>query len=314
MENKKFINDWHTIVNFGMHKGKQLMDLPEGYIKWITDNMKHGPVYEAVIRINNRKGVTSLISNSPIDSYIPIMKKGGVLPTVERPNDINPALFGSFIEYLVKYNLGLRKNDGVTTYLSQYGLATIPDHLKLFGNIQKPTTRARYIANSFKKEELLPSDICNLSFAHALNISTINEEEASILFKYVLNNQKYFIEYGEKIKECTFLPKLSDDEQETCDKISVGCVIGEIDILSSTDVIDIKCCIKDDLEYYRKQLFAYACLHRLRYGKIITQCKIFNFHTGKIFIMEFGSVSDDIILNHIKNMGKHCKFHSKLFE
>ena len=107
--------------------------------------------------------------------------------------------------------------------------------------------------------------------------------------------------------------KLLEKQQETADKISVGCVIGVIDIIHNTHIIDIKCCSKDDLKYYRKQMFAYACLHRLRYGNIMTHAKIFNFLTDHIYIMSLSNLTDEIALNHVKKMGNHCEYHLKLF-
>ena len=68
------------------------------------------------------------------------------------------------------------------------------------------------------------------------------------------------------------------------------------------------------MDYYRKQLFAYACLHQLRYGKIIKKCKIYNFLTGNIFTMEVENVHDEIIIDYIKKLGDHCAYHVKLFE
>ncbi len=311
-----FTNDWHTIINFGIHKGKRLMDVPSDYLKWILNNVKFGPIRDAVIRINNRKGVVAIIKKQELFNYVPELKEDtdNVLPMIIRPDEIDCSLFGSFVEYFIKYNLGIAKFDGVIQYLALFGLAKLPDHLKMIGDIQKPNTRVKYIAKSFNKEKFDTLDICNISFAHSLTMGSYNENEGTKLYKYVQQNKQYFEDYIDVLKNFPNVPKFIQEEQETCDKISVGCVIGEIDAIYGTNIIDIKCCMNDNINYYRKQLFAYACLHYLRYGKKMTHCTIFNFMTGKIYVMSIQGITDEIATNHIKIMGSHCAYHTKLFE
>ena len=310
---KLFINDWHTVMTYGIYKGKQILDIPKSYHDWILNNHRYGLEYEALVRIKNRRGITNIINEQDVQEYIPKMIEQNVLPIIERPKDIDSALFGSFIEYLVKYNLGLRKFDEVNQHLSKFGLVSVPKHLRLVEPILKPTKRQKYMAESLKKQIYEPRDICNLSFAHALELGSFDEEKAADLFRYILKNHSYFIEYSLKIQNCSILPKLTDSEQETCDKISVGCVIGEIDIIAGDCIVDIKCCQKDDIDYYRKQLFAYACLHRLRYGNKISYGKIFNFLTGKVYTINFQTITNNIAIDHVRNMGNHCIYHTKLF-
>lgn len=311
----EFINDWHTIINFGIHKGERLIDVPIEYFEWMSTNLKYGPVYEAVVRIKNRKGVTELIKHQPIQNYIPVLKRdtNHVLPIIARPEDINFALFGIFIEYLVKYHLGIKRFDEVIEYLALYGMATLPNHLRLDRPTAKPTKRARYIAKSFNKSKYNVLDLCNLSFCHSLLLNPYPNSEYLNMFKYVEENMEYFKNYILVLKNFPDLPTLLDSEQETCDKISVGCVIGVIDLIHNGTIIDIKCCQEDDLNYYRKQLFTYACLHQLRYGKIINSGKIFNFMTGNIYVMDFQTITDEMAKVHIKMLGNHCIYHSKLF-
>lgn len=310
-----FINDWHIIIPFGIHRGKRLIDAPGDYFEWAMNNVKYGPLHEAIFRINNRKSVTQIIKNQITQYYIPHMLEDvdNVLPIINRPNDIDFSLFGSFIEFLIKYNFGIEKFDEVDEYLACFGLAAIPDNLKLIGKIESPDTRAKYIVKSYNKKKYNPLDICNLSFTHALLMNSFDENEGQKLFHYVSKNVNYFEDYILVLKNFVKISKISQEEQETCDKISVGCVIGVIDLIIGTNIIDIKCCSKDDINYYRKQLFAYACLHRLRYGKKMTHCKVFNFMTGKIFVMDIQNIPDDIVLHHIETMGNHCNYHTKLF-
>jgi uncharacterized protein (DUF3820 family) len=313
MTTRKFINDWHTIISFGRHKGSSLLDVPKEYRDWILDKHKYGNEYEALIRITNRVSVTSVIKDQNMELYIPELIKDTTLPKIIRPNHVDAALFGSFVEYFVKYQLGIKKFDEVCQYLAIYGLVNVPAHLKLEGVIQKPDKRVQYIARSFNKKLYDPTDLCNLSFCHALLLNHYNEEDGKILYNYVKDNATYFLNYAQIIQTHPTLPKLLDDQQNTTDKISVGCVIGVIDIITDTCIVDIKCCSKDDITYYRKQMFAYACLHRLRYGNIMTHSKIFNFLTGNSYTMHLSDIPDESILKHIKNMGSHCEYHTKLF-
>jgi uncharacterized protein (DUF3820 family) len=108
----EFVNDYHIIVNFGKYKGLKIMELPGEYQDWILRNVKAGPVPEALKRIKARKGVTTLIREIKTPSYIPeLIEITASLEPVERPKEINPALFGSFIEYLVKSLVGVSIDD-----------------------------------------------------------------------------------------------------------------------------------------------------------------------------------------------------------
>lgn len=312
--NVRFFNDYHVVLDFGKYSGQKIMDLPSDYIEWIMKNHKYGPVYEALVRIENRRRVTSLISNMNVDSYIPNIKEWDVLVNITRPPSLDPGLYGSFIEYLAKYAMGLRKNDEVTELMAMFGYAEMPSHLKLTNGILPANKRIEYIHGSYEKKDKSPADLCNLSFAHSLMTNKgFNEDEAAKLFKYVKANETYYNKYIEYIKMSPYMPKLLESEQETCDKISVGCVVGVIDAISYTEIIDIKCCSDDNIDYYRNQLFTYTALHRLRHGPKITNGKIINFLTGKIFTMDFFGISDQIMAEHIKKMGNHCQYHIKLF-
>lgn len=252
MNKKTFINDWHTIVNFGIYNGKRIIDLPEEYQEWILNNVKYGDVRDAIVRIRNRLGVTTIIKKQPIYDYIPELKEDvdHVLPIIIRPNNINFSLFGSFIEYYVKYNLGIIKFDKVVEYLAYFGLAKLPDHFKLNGDLLKIDMRTKYIAKSFNKDKYDVLDICNMSFVHSLLMNSYNENEGVKLYHYVQQNKQYFDDFSIVLKHFPTIPKFVQEEQETCDKISVGCVIGEIDAIFGSNIIDIKCYEIDDIEYY----------------------------------------------------------------
>jgi hypothetical protein len=316
MDTRTFINDWHTIINFGSYKGQKLIDIPQNYLIWLQDNIKNGPVHDALVRINNRKGVTTIIKKQPIYDYIPDLLEDTdhVLPIIIRPDNINYQLYGNFVEYYIKYNLGIIHFDNVVQYLAMYNLEKLPENLKYNGDFLKPNMRTKYIHKSYNKKKYDVLDICNMSFVDSILMNTYNEEDGVKLFHYVNENKQYFMDYSDVIKNFPDVPRFKQEDQDKCDKISVGCVMGVIDAIYDTNIIDIKCCEKEDINYFRKQLFAYACLYYLRYGKYITKCKIFNIMTGKIFVMDISKLDYIIAMNHVKNMGCFCKSHVKLFE
>jgi len=328
MEMNLFMNDWHTVVNFGTFKGTRLIDLPGRYLEWLfyINNAKFGDLYEIVVRIKNRCDVKLFfltISVSISASYVPdLIQEIDILPIIKKPKKINRFLFNSFMEYLVKYSIDIKFFTEVDIYLANYGLVTLPDNLRsrwkdiLIPDIFMPdkNKRAIYIKKIYDKKIYKPYDLCNLSFASSLCLGTFKEEQANVLLKYVTANNKIFLEYCNKIKDCQLLPKLIENEQFTCDKISIGCIIGVIDAISNDTIITIMYRTTDSIEYYRKCLFTYACLHRLRYGKIIKKCKIYNFLTGKIFTMETDYVHDEMMFEYVKNLREDFTFHNKLFE
>lgn len=316
MENKQFINDWHTVFNFGKHKGKRLMDVPKDYIEWFIKNTKRCNIHEAMNRIKNRKGVTTLIKNHPIYDYIPNMveETDSVLPIIERPKNIDASLYGTFVEYLIKHALGINKFDNVGDYLSLFGLAKLSSDLRYVGDILEADKRTKYIHKSYSKEKYNILDICNISFCDSIMMNSYDEHNGTELYKYVSKNIEYFETYILVLQNFPNIPKLDEKEQETCDKISVGCVKGTIDLIYKNNIIDVKCRRDDDIDYYRKQLFTYACLHYLRYGKKIENCRVCNFMTGKIFTMNVSNINMNIASNHIKCLGSYCADHLKLFD
>lgn len=307
-----FFNDYDVIIDFGKHEGKKIKELPESYENWLLNSVKNRPdITDAIKRIRKRKGVTSLTKNiknlSVIPEMIEIQTK---IKPVHRPSDLNSSMFGSFIEYLVKSYLGLSIDDEPQTLLCEYGLVDVPDHLIFKGDFLEPNQRIRWIYNSFIKTRRSVSDICNLSFTHSISMGHFSEKDASKLFTYVKENEIYFEEYLKTL----VLPIPDKDEQNTCDKISVGCVIGVIDMISNDAIVDIKCKQTDDINEYRKQLFAYACLHYLRYGNLIQRCEIYNFLTGKQYVMALGDSCQKHAKNFIKALGDYCPEHLTLFD
>lgn len=289
-----YIDDEHTVFDFGKYIGKRIIDVPSSYLDWILKYASNKPIADAIIRIRHRKGVTNLIKsvNSENIGMPGIFEVTASTPRLERPAGISPSLYGSFIEYLIKSHLGLSIDDEVIKVIETHTV----------------DQRIAWIKNSFDKQKRSITDICNLSFAHSIMMESLNEKEAAKLYKYVQANTEYFENYLQTLH----LPIPDPDEQYTCN-VSVGCVIGVIDMISNEAIVDIKCCVYDDVEAYKKQLFTYACLHYLRFGNKITRCEIYNFLTGKQFIMPLGDSCVRLAKGYISLLGRECPFHVKLF-
>lgn len=296
----------------------RLMDVPATYIRWMKRNCGDSDELDALERIGHRRGVTTIVHGRKVPTFILEMVEGGCFTSIERPKELDPSLFGSFVEYLVKHHLGVKQEGQVTECLSRYGLVPLPSHLTAEGVFEKPNPRILFIKKSYDKlmsGNATTSDICNLSFAHSIEVGgRLSEKSASQLYLFVTANEAYFNDY---LNRLDVLPELITEDQETCDKISVGCVIGVIDAIKRTSeglvIIDFKCCLSDDLDYYRQQLFAYACLHHLRYGEPIVECRIYNFLTGKTFVMRMPRELKAIATSYVKDLGRFCPAHLKLF-
>lgn len=303
------INDYDTIVDFGKHKGKKIKELPRDYVEWCLKNVSNKPtVTDAMIRIASRVGVTALIRGRKCPSYIPILHETTMkFVPIHREPSLCPSLFGTFVEYAYKHFNRISIDDEPVTLLAQHGLEQFPPHLIWNGKFDVPTRRIMWIHESFKKQQRSVADICNLSFSHQLQMGSLNENRASDLFRYVNENAPYFESYFRSLG----LPIPDDELQHTCDKISVGCVIGVIDLISNGAIVDIKCRQADNTEEYRMQLYSYAALHYLRYGPLITRCEIYNFLTGKCFVMPLNDLQNHA-KEFISDLGSYCKEHVKL--
>lgn len=306
-----FGNDYHVVLDFGMHKGKKIMDLPVEYIDWMMKNIRNKPeVTDAIDRITKRRGVTTIIrSKKSVPEFIPqIFEVSSKMEPIYRHKTLNPSMFGSFVEYMIKNYLGLSIDDEPRTMLSKFGLVEIQEHLRISGQPLEPDDLITEIHKRYLKQKRSIVDILYLSFSHSIEMNSFNLKCAHHLVKYVTENQDYFETYLGKL----VLPDIRNVDQSTCDKISVGCVIGVIDMISEDSIIDIKCTQEDNLDYYRMQLFAYASLHHLRYGSNFTRCEIYNFVTGKQFVMPIGD-SMKHAAEFIKSLSSAYS-HQKLFK
>lgn len=298
-----FIDDRHLIFNSGKYAGMRIADVPKDYLDWVIRNMRgtissnREEIIDAIIRIRNRRSVTELIKHCKIiPLYVPTLSKTSInFPPIERPTNINYSLYGSFVEYLVKESFGLSITDESQKIVDKYPVGNMSNTLK-------------EIYNSHVKIKKSVQDICILSFSHSYNMDHFNKYEACILLDHVRKNEEYYQNYAKSL--C--IPISPETDQNTCDKISVGCVTGVIDLISDDSIIDIKCCANDDLNYYRMQLFAYACLHYLRYGDLISRCEIYNFLNGRHYIMPLGDSCKKYAKDFICMLGD-CPHHQKLF-
>jgi hypothetical protein len=128
----------------------------------------------------------------------------------------------------------------------------------------------------------------------------------------VQNSYDEFRDFANLLKTFNREFWLRASEQTT--SVSVGALVGEIDAICDSAIIEIKCSKYDDETAYRKQLFTYACMHRLNYGPVIDQAYVFNFLTGKAFHMDLSELSFDLAVQHIRQLGSGiCREHNMAF-
>jgi hypothetical protein len=231
------------------------------YIKTLCTRRYHTieTVVSASFPEKGTVSVTTAIKNKYIDSYIPLMEQQSLCFVLSRPKNLstlkNSVRFGLFVEYFVKYSLGLT-NDEIILKLNEFG----------------------YFDNSNIKNDEVSIFVSKNRMFYSFLIGTINE----------------------------FLPRLKTENQIS--KIQVGNVIGKIDIFLEDSIVDIKCCQNDDIDYYRQQLFAYYCLVKLEYpDKIVNTCQIWNFLTGKKYIMNTKNISPHLCYSHIEQLSNSKK-------
>lgn len=295
---RKIIDDYDIIADFGKYKGKRIMEIPNDYREWLIKNKKDHYLAKACIRIKNRRAVTNLIKKINYLQEFPRLSETNLkIQPIFRDTSLNPRLFGSFVEYSVKFSSGYFDDKEV---------------LQLFKNFDPNLTSnelINLIYKSYLKKDKTISDICKISIAHSILMDDNLEIESKKLIKYVEDNQDYFEKYFANFKIKNIIP----EDQKICDKICVGVINGVMDLILDKSIVDIKCCISDDLDYYQKQLFTYACLYYLRYGKEIEKCQIYNFLTGKHYEMILNDSCKKYAKIYIKNLGSFCPEHAELF-
>lgn len=310
-----YIDDLDTIIDFGKYSGMKLRDVPENYFNWLKYNIKNGNIYHVMNRISNRKGVTTLIKYGNIRNQIlpPLDMTMMSIPAIKRPPKLDSKLYGFFVEYLVKYSLGMRKFKDVDEYLSN-DTTTSSSGSSSSGGREKHTKRYEYINLSYRKRNLDASDLCNISLASSIKQNSYDENAAILLFKTIKDDIEYYNLYIFSLKSY-FDGKytLNVLDQERCDDISVGCITGVIDLILNDTIIDVKCRERDDVEYYQQQVYAYACLHRLRYQNKINTCQVYNFLTRNIFTMDVSSLDIKTAETYIRNLGSYNVSHLELF-
>lgn len=190
---------------------------------------------------------------------------------------------------LVKRALGNDYLGTVREYLSTFGLCLVRTGLVMNGQPEKP---GKFQHDMFAAlERNTPLDLPLLSTCHALNqgfvpYATIQEFCKLLNVPETQSHMTAFAEFS-----AATLPKLAPD-QSRCEKISVGSVIGVMDAIRTCDdgtaeIVEIKCCVENDVEYWYNQTFVYACCYFLRYGQVVSGARIWNFLTGTEFYFGF---------------------------
>ena len=279
-----------TTMSFGKHKGTKVSELPDKYKKWLIEHRptSNEAIYlKSVMPAPKRKVAVTKTMHKIDNEILKLFDMSGTkcLPIIQRPEGIDPALWGSFIEYLFKHAQGIFPEDKIKTFCGTSN------------NILSST-----VIESFKKapSKRTPFDICILSFSHGMSFPNFQYAAASKLMDYVKKNEQIFYDFMKNVQKQ--FPKMTTITEVK--KITQLGVTGEADIIFNNTIIDIKCCTKDCTISYKRQLLSYASLYRTSGNSNIRTCKVFNFLTGYLFVMTLENMSDDlakIILNKMQD-------------
>mgnify|MGYP003348102885 FL=1 len=238
-----FINDYDIILPCGKYAGKELRDIPVSYFNWLLDNDIKGSlssIRDACIRIINRQSVTKLLSFPEHTMFDVEINK---ITPIERPDDINPQYFGLFIEFCIKSQNGITHFPECETRLVECGLLK---SAKLRSEFPRPPKHFDYIyLEAYNK--LHPT---YMTLAVLADSTGTNWEKMQ---------QKLQNGYDKCIPDI----KIKIEHPERAISISVGSIIGIIDIVSTDAIWDIKCCIKDEPIKWAHQIYTYWCLYSL---------------------------------------------------
>jgi hypothetical protein len=222
----------------------------------------------------------------------------------------------------VKIALGLERYDEVHQYLARYNLLPMPEGLFMEGPGQSPRPAKfqhemlavyKRVNNNVSPDTdaatdqshtsvIRGEDIAILSAAHALNMGTPMN-----LVKEFIANIELVSTIESFMEVVAHIMKMPSVDQSKNDKISVGCVIGVIDLIGEDEIIDIKCAKNEDINKWFKQIYVYACLWYLRYGKIMKYAVIWNFLTGTKFEFPLKNIESDAkaVIRALSDLPEH---------
>lgn len=244
-----------------------------------------------------KKSVSSIIRNINCPEYVPHLKEKN-FPKIERFPYMDPQLFGSFIEYYFIFRLTRRLNEyEIGKYLND------PEN--------QNSELYKKIKHSYNVRDKKLVDICYLSFVHTLNTQEIICKDFEMFVNLLLEREVYYVKFFDALME-------TDDFRiflrfciaaENSPVLEHKNIIGVPDFYDKGALLEIKCCLDDNIDYYRKQVFSYSTLYYLsrrtsRFRDddidIIKNCYIINFITGKIFIMNTNITNHNLYLLYFK--------------
>lgn len=172
-----------------------------------------------------------------------------IVPRIIRPDDANPQLFGLYIEICVKRALGAK------VYLAHQPADSHTDLTTLF------------TAHAISMNCASPVDI--RAFCECMNCHL----DSLRVFESEIQSE---------------LPVLDANQGRTV-MMSIDNVRGAIDAIRATgprsvEIVEIKCCVRDELDQWYTQVFVYACMFQLKYGIKVTSGRIWNFLTGTEYV------------------------------
>lgn len=189
---------------------------------------------------------------------------------IKRPAMANPQYFGYFAEYAYRYYNGLDVERSSKKYLTQ---------------MNPCDTRLNCILD---KSEKSITDICELSFSEFKLRRNFNITKATNLRNEIYFDESYYENY---FKSLPFKIK----QEKIVDSLEYNGLEGVPDIVTSDSIVELKCCEKDNMDYFKLQLYLYAYLYYKSSGIRVRNCEAYNFMTGNRFVMEIGGFTDEFI-------------------
>lgn len=235
-------------------------------------------------RTSGHVGVTDAIHRPLGTSYaVPEMTEYSTLPQVTRPPAASPGPWGWIIERVFVATVMQPPSDfSKSSAGTSKSSASDPDAAA----VERRTMITNAITNGQVHGELRPNIVLALQNYHMFE---------------KFSNECLAHNFG-----LTFNPKLQ--WQKT---LVVGSLKGIIDVIGTDPngdavIIDIKCKSADPVDEYAHQVYAYAAMYTILFGKV-SGCQVYNFLTGKKFVMSV-NLDHDGAMAYINSLTEIHKF------
>lgn len=200
------------------------------------------------------------------------IRDGDKFEIIKRPPMADPQYFGYFTEYAFRYYNGLDVERSSRKYLTQ---------------MNPCDTRLSHI---FDKPDKNIMHVCELSFSEFKLRRNFNNSKARDLYNEITFDMLYYENYFRSLP-------FKINQEKPVETLEYDGLEGAPDIITDDSIIELKCCKKDDVDYFRLQLYLYSYLYFKSTGIKISKCEAYNFMTGNKYTMEFGDFTEEFIFD-----------------